>query len=205
MFGCSADSACPDVAGATGECVTLGPATATDPVGICVYPAAQIDYCPATDGDGTVIGHYLATCHTTPTGEVTANYFLGDCDADGCPNGSDGTPCVAGEDVCGAVMRGGECGPGRALDGGIATPDASIDADGGNVQDDGGVGEPDAGGERPDGGTSTMDAGPPPVSFHGGGGCTCRVGSRDAPRSSAAAGALALGALVLGALRRRRR
>jgi len=201
LFGCGEASDCPRIADSTGACVPLDAPLSSATPRVCVYPAVQVTYCPdpTTPAADLVSGHFLKTCHTTPESTPTSNYFLGDCDGDGCPNGADMTPCVAGEDACGVVSIGGDCAPPSETDAGVALPD------GGNVQDDAGVsdaGAADAGvTAEDDAGPSAMDGSTtPPVSFHGGGGCTCSAGSRAAPRA-----ALALGMLALLVLRRRRR
>lgn len=219
MFGCGELSECPVLFGQTPSActpITVRAAGADGPPGFCTYTALAIDYC-VNAVSPSVIAHFYNQCHTTPDGTPTSNYMLGDCDADGCPNGLDAFTCDATTDeACGSVMRGPTtCSAINPLDGGIAVfdagplpvvdggnvPDASTaDGDGGNAQDDAATSAPDAGAFDA-GANGEVDAGVA-VSFNGGGGCRCAVPGGGARSTSAG---MMIAGLALAALIRRRR
>jgi hypothetical protein len=189
LASCS-DGGCPEHAGAVGACTPMA-----TPIGavraVCEYPTLGITHCPSTSGAmGTVVSNpVLFDCYTVASSlgtGVTDNWFKGDCDRDGCPNGADADPCDASGAECFGTVIGDVCGP-------MPPPDAGI------------VGVADAGAPEVDaGGAGEIDSGtevPPGTMFSGGGGCRCAVAASRAP----AGGALAIAAIALGALARRRR
>jgi MYXO-CTERM domain-containing protein len=211
ILGCDETSDCARLGSATPQCVPFEPSDGGEPSGLCLYPTLGITYC--ADAPPTVIDHYWMACHTLPGGGVTSNYFDGDCDGDGCANGEDSTPCIAGDGPCVPRTRGPLCGTAMALDAGVGSGDGGTSADAGaTTEPDGGnATTPDAGEDEDDAGTTVeldagergeMDAGgaPPGIGFNGGGGCRCGVPGR----GSAPGGALGIGLLALLALARRR-
>jgi hypothetical protein len=136
---------------------------------------------------------------------LTDNFFAGDCDGDGAPNGCDDEICMpgGGTSTCTSVPGVG-CTPSYT-----PPPDAGVDAgpdSGSDAGDAGGESETDGGSNvtPTDGGSGGIDggAGGHVPSFGGGGGCRCAVGSRQAPLGSILFG-LALGIVI--AQRRRSR
>jgi MYXO-CTERM domain-containing protein len=97
MFGCGAATDCPPINGQTPTCQ---PAEG-ESIGVCTYRSGsasnvRITYC--ADGGGHVTAAFMAACHTLPraaggTPVYTPDYYLGDCDGDGCANGADTDPC----------------------------------------------------------------------------------------------------------------
>lgn len=201
LFGCDTDDDCNKLPVATARCV---PYELSDPAAppdggvvrqsFCHFPLLAEQYCvPA--GEERVTLESFRKCHTTVDGTLTNDYFDGDCDHDGCPNGDDGAPCD-GAGTCGLVP-----GPRPFCERIEILPpeDAGIEeADAGVTQDeDGGVAGKDAG--KP---SASIDAGPA-VSFRGGGGAGCSV---SASRSDGSIGGFAIvGLAAVGFLRRRRR
>lgn len=183
---------CPPLGTSEGTCVRPDQPGA---VGVCLY-LAFLDDCSdlgALDA---------ARCFVTPDGAPTANFFEGDCDDDGCPNGNDPFRCNA----CDGVLCSSESTDPRVdcRQGADPLPDparcAPVEPDAAVAPDAGAAGPMDAG---------TEDAGPeearPPVRFSGGG-CTCRAGARPARVTlGEMLGVTALGATALGVGRRRRR
>jgi hypothetical protein len=165
------------------ECPALapgsGPGTCVRPdqpgaLGVCLYPDF-LDDCSDLAALDT------SRCFVTPRGTVTANFYDGDCDGDGCPNGNDPDRCDACDEATCAVESTDprtDCHhPGEPLlDPAWCQPDASAAMDAG-------AGEPRS------------------VRFSGGG-CTCRVGAR--PEGTIPQG-VALGATFLAATLLRRR
>lgn len=206
IVGCAESTDCPDFGGvATPVCVRFD-ASRGEPSGLCVYRGIGIHYCAAVE-EPAVLRHYWTTCHTRADGTLTSNYFEGDCDGDGCANGDDSTPCVAGEESCVFGTRGRLC-EATATDAGVPVAD-------GGASGDGGVNAPDAAASDEDGGTSgsfdaggdTMDAGarPPGVGFNGGGGCRCAApGGGDASPGASALLAVAVLATIRARRSRRR-
>lgn len=101
-FSCSRDDDCPRYAGTTGTCRIWD--SLFSPTGACEYRAAGITYC----GDPGAVVYYgeISDCYRLPydsSDRLVSNWFEGDCDNDGCPNGSDASPCVAGE-TCGSTQ-----------------------------------------------------------------------------------------------------
>lgn len=135
-------------------------------------------------------------------GAIELNFFEGDCDNDGCPNGYDLAPCERCDgEFCGATSRDprDRCRNTRAPEMTIDPSDCSADA---GVSDDAGVNIPvDAGSMiGSDANISqAMDTGPR-ATFGGGGGCTCTASSGASHRI----GLLAVG-LALALIQRRRR
>lgn len=212
VFGCSEGGDCPRLGGVTGRCAPTG-ALGGAPPGICLYDTADTSRIVYCTGTGPIAHDAFARCHTTPAGEITTNYYEGDCDEDGCPNGADPAPCLAGDEPC---LEPGTLGPLCARptvppDAGVSLPDAGPPAadaaistpDGGNAGEDAGGGEDaGSGGDLDAGPSREMDAGevPPGIGFNGGGGCRCAV---PGGASSSGSGALALAALALVAIARR--
>lgn len=127
-------------------------------------------------------------------GDLELNFFEGDCDDDGCPNGYDPAPCSRCDGAfCRTTSRDPRpgCGGTRPTDAlmdpiDCPTPDAGT-SDAGSASDDAGI-------------TPAMDTGPRPT-FGGGGGCTCST----AHRASHGAGLLALGLGLAWTLTARKR
>ena len=160
--------------------------------GYCLFPefVEGCDLGELTDGDA---------CFKFD-GVPVLNFFAGDCDEDGCPNGYDAAPCTRCDgEACGTVSRDprSTCPNGRAADTELDPSDCNPDAG----TSDAGVATGDAGVASPmdTGIQSNTDTGPRPT-FGGGGGCTCTA-SRSASHGSAL---LALG-LALTCIARRRR
>ncbi|HJL14449.1 MAG TPA: hypothetical protein RMH99_02265 [Sandaracinaceae bacterium LLY-WYZ-13_1] len=142
----------------------------------------------------------------------TPNWYLGDCDGDGCPNGADPAPCADGSELCEATpFLGPSCdGTPTPVDAGVTPP---VDAGPTPGADAGPTPAPDAGPPLAvDAGPSPpMDAGTAPgvdaaeapngLEFTGGGGCTCRAAPA---RGGSGAWLAALGLLGWIAGRRRR-
>lgn len=101
-------------------------------------------------------------------GAFSNDFYQGDCDLDGCPNGLDPNPCAAGTERCRAEGFSPACDtpiPPARLDGGrfdAAIPDSGVGFDAAGF--DGGVSER--------------------VTFGGGGGCVCSAGGGRAPSPS---------------------
>ncbi|MBX7194567.1 MAG: hypothetical protein K1X94_21100 [Sandaracinaceae bacterium] len=153
-------------------------------LGFCVYEE-YLEDCSRL-GDIT-----LDSCFQSPTGEFTPNFYAGDCDGDGCPNGQDPDRCVPCDGVAcldTTVDPRVEC-PAMLTDPWVDPPacfpeDAGIDA---------GVEDLDA--------SASLDApASPPTSF-GGSGCRCAVGGASRDPMGIAAALLA----ILVAVGRRRR
>lgn len=97
IIGCDDDSDCGSLR-AGGACQTFVGGAGFDG-GVCTAPDLPIQYCNAT---GPLSPERFLSCHTLPFSDtLTPSWFDGDCDGDGCPNASDGVPCVAG----GACLR----------------------------------------------------------------------------------------------------
>jgi hypothetical protein len=226
LFGCTTTSDCPRIFDGSPTCVPFSAAVSGDPPGLCLLldPGLDVTYC----ADGEVIPHYFSACHTDRTGSLATNYWDGDCDGDGCPNGIDPTTCTRGGE-CGTVSRGLFCATMMAADGGVATVDAGAATDdaGPEPRDAGATMAGDASGNAGDGGrrdagpitqldgSAAEDGGRPGLfdagtelvqlpTFSGGGGCRCAApGSGRA--GSGAAGALSVLALLLLSVASRRR
>ncbi len=203
---------CPEFDGSAGFCVPSPVSIAGYPGydGACVYVPSFVD---ATCSASTP----SATCFLLPgTSTVTTNFFLGDCDGDGIPNGCDSMRCVPGSAADGCVPV-----PGDGCAATLAMPDAGIVDAGGSTTDAGDT-MPDAGGEpSPDGSLTTDDSGTTSDSgtqafdagvtdndasggsFTGGGGCRCSAAGGD--RGGLAGLGLAVLALGVTFARRRRR
>lgn len=182
-------------------CEVVAPALGMTPgQRLCLYEG--IPYCRAVGEVG--LARFRA-CHQRPEwagGDVTPNWFEGDCDDDECPNAFDAMPCSPdGASDC-TLTPAMETGPGCEArwpafdDAGTPGADAGSALDAGPADGDAGP-KPDAGaGAEPDAGA--MDAGRaaggPPPRFVGSG---CAISGR--PGSWLAV------ALALAALARRRR
>ena len=133
---------------------------------------------------------------------IELNFFEGDCDSDGCPNGYDLAPCVRCDgEFCGVSTRDPRerCHNTRGAEMNIDPSDCSGDA---GISDDASINVlADAGitSETDAHIRELMDAGARPT-FGGGGGCTCTASSNPSPRI----GLLAIG-LALAVMKRRRR
>lgn len=172
----------------TGACLrNLGDGSNLDELtGICLFP----EFLRGCLAPG--LPDMTSACFTSPTNGPTTNFFMGDCDGDGCPNGHDAEPCMAcdGERcrVNSVDTRVG-CGmPRLAEDEPIDPPSCAPD---GGPNDAGMMDAPSP---------SSPDAGR--VSFGGGGGCNCTVGVRGQSRTTAS---LVLFGLIAWAAKRRRR
>ncbi len=100
LFSCTSNSQCPTINSIVPTCSPVGP-----PLGapsVCTWstsstsapPSAQITYCTPP---GNHIAEALITqCHRMAGSltQFTTDYFRGDCDGDGCPNGHDTDPCA---------------------------------------------------------------------------------------------------------------
>lgn len=198
ILACSEGADCRRWRDALGDC-RLVAAGMDPPFSVCAYPSLGATYC-GTPG-APVPTERFAACHTRPDGSPTSNYFEGNCDGDGCPNGGDLLPCVNDRAPC------------SELDLTISCSSAPIDAgvpDGGNLPDASvtafDAGDLDAGASVPfDAGASVPFDAPAslPVSFGGGGGCRCAVGSGGAPSSALAASAVLLATVITRARRKR--
>jgi hypothetical protein len=104
LFGCGGASDCPPIDGIVGACEGT---VLTGVPSICTYTSAttatpldaQITYCAG----GLHIGaSEVVACHRLAgmPNVYTDDYFRGDCDGDGCPNGHDTNPCVAAAGTC---------------------------------------------------------------------------------------------------------
>jgi hypothetical protein len=191
LVGCDGDGDCRRFRDAVGSCHLTS--TAAGGIGVCAYPALGASYCVA-------VGEALdpmrfARCHTRPDGTATSNYFEGNCDGDGCPNGGDNLPCVNDRTPCLTLDTTVACST-SPIDGGVFPLDAGVVV----TPDAGGL---DAGPETDAGVVEPFDAYVPPASSFGGGGgvrCTCRTA-----RTPASHGVMALSVgLVLATLARRR-
>ena len=150
LYGCRQASDCEGTPFGPGTCVRAPDAFAPAPEGpdgFCAFSTYRTDArCAPTIGD----------CTRTPFGATTLDFFAGDCDSDGCPNGADDSVCVAGFTSCPATLS-LACGTmlQARVDAGVPFLDAGASVDAG----------------------VPLDApAPPQVSFAGGGGCRCGVG-----------------------------
>jgi hypothetical protein len=190
---------CPMLGGVAGVCAPL-PAT-INPVdgrtGFCVYSPFFDTSCSAGD-----LG--LACFHRPDDDMLTSNYWAGDCDGDGAPNGCDAQRCVAGggSTTC-MTVPGMGCTPSYT-----PPPDAGVGPgnDAGSQNADGGGSNGDAGNvPTPDSGNTTADASSAfdagvAAGFSGGGGCRCAAaGVRARPMAGTA-----MLLLLLGLVMRRR-
>jgi hypothetical protein len=116
MFGCGIPSDCPAINGMAPTCDPVQPPSGSSmtpnactyrlPSGMTIAPDQLITYCTAPGFHIPLTR--LSACHTIPgTSIVTTDYYLGDCDGDGCPNGHDTDPCVAAAGRC-AVADGAD-------------------------------------------------------------------------------------------------
>jgi MYXO-CTERM domain-containing protein len=193
MVGCSVDGDCRPFRTFAGVCLRGADGATT--TGICAYRGLGVSYC--TDGgDTTIEPLMLAHCHLRPDGSVTSDYFEGDCDQDGCANGGDVAPCVAGEEPCGTPDLTIACSN-ATPDAGVPERDAGAPIDAGSR--DAGIEPFDAGATEPGIDANQLTG----VSFGGGGGvrCSCRT-TRAAPPSPL--GTLAVAAVALTVAGRRR-
>ncbi len=208
--GASYPEQCPQLNGQPGTCVPLPAAIPAPPL--------RDGYCTYSDfTDASCAGTTLTPSCFQPPGmtRLTDDFFAGDCDRDGAPNGCDDAICMAGG---GTSTCRPEPGPG-CTPSYTPPPDAGPGPDAGSDAGDDAGEDADTGadaGQEPgtDGGSNVtptdtgsggMDAGAsggPVASFAGGGGCRCAVGSRQAPLGSIVL-ALALGIVI--AQRRRAR
>lgn len=201
---------CPAFNGNVGACLPAPVAVPGYPGydGVCVYSAFVDATCSSTTVSPAC---FLEVGSSTPT----SDFYRGDCDSDGVPNGCDATRCEAdgifSECVdapgvgCGAMPPPPDAG---VEDAGVDpnTDAAVVDGDAG-AQDDGGVSDSDAG-PAGDGGNAAFDAGSVAEdasggSFSGGGGCRCSAVGGD--RGGAAGLGLAIIALGAVLVRRKRR
>lgn len=102
LFSCGSASDCPRVNDIGPTCSPVAMGTTTLP-SICTWTAgattttplaAQITYCTAPGNH--IAPSQITACHRRaddPT-MFTTDYFRGDCDGDGCPNGHDTNPCM---------------------------------------------------------------------------------------------------------------
>jgi hypothetical protein len=190
---CNPDSdlwSCAPLSGTTanGACLRNddNPVPIDGATGVCIFPAfLRGCLMPGLPDMG-------AACFTTPTDGPTTNFFDGDCDRDGCPNGHDSAPCLRCDGAqCLAVaiheprdrcrrLRMAEDEPIDPMD---CRTDAALPDTGSHD-----AGPVDAAMDAP-----SPDAQiPPQVTFGGGGGCACTTGAR--PRGHG------LSLLVLGLL-----
>lgn len=111
MFGCGIPADCPVMNGLAPTCdpVASGvPNACTYRVasGMAAAPHTLITYCTAPTLHIPTMR--MTACHTIPgTSTLTPDYYQGDCDMDGCPNGHDTDPCVAAAGAC-TVIDGAE-------------------------------------------------------------------------------------------------
>lgn len=186
---------CPGIsADNPGVCAPVTEDTVALP-GLCIYPEF---FCP----EGTSAD--LADCFHVPGSEPgmwggrTANFFEGDCDGDGCPNGYDQALCDACDNRgCRSDTSdprvGTTCPSSRPpTEPRVCPPDAGTDAG----HDDAG---PNDAGMMDAPSPMSPDAGR--ISFGGGGGCNCMVGAH--PQSRGAS--LVLFGLIAWVVKRRRR
>ncbi len=202
---------CPPFDGMIGACLPVPDPLYPGYGGVCMYGGLSDLSCPSS--------MLSSACFVDPTtGSATANFFQGDCDTDGVPNGCDPTQCSADGMVsalCDDVPGVGCDAVPPPPDAGVEEDAAVVDADAGNT--DGGntdvdaANEPDASAETDaasvrDAGSSSADAGSSEVDvsgqrFGGGGGCRCGAAGGD----RGGLGGIALVALALGAWVARRR
>jgi hypothetical protein len=191
---------CPQLDGADGQCVALpsGVPSIDGRDGVCIYT----DFFDTSCVGATV----SSACFDDPSGALTTNFFAGDCDGDGAPNGCDAMRCASGGGTSTCVgTAGAGCTPS------YTAPDAGLDEDAGV---DAGSAPLDGGPTRdaaPTGDASTiMDATTPissgsEVSFGGGGGCRCGVIGGRARTDAGVALVLALLAITIERRRLTRR
>ncbi len=178
-------SDCPALAGSVGSVGACAPTDGAEnlPLGFCIYE----EWFAGCAGEDS--GSFL-DCFTSPIDGSFGNFYDGDCDGDGCPNGFDSNPCLRCDgSECSTVSR-----DPRPLCRGLPPVDLRDPID---CAPD--AGPPDAGGASDDAGITAMDTGPRPT-FGGGGGCTCTASSGTSP----SAGLLAV-VLALALIQRRRR
>ena len=198
---CRPDSvcwSCEPLAATTQSGVCLRVETEFSPVeglaGYCLFPEFFVG-CDMGDtpGSGSPCFQY--------GGAPELNFFEGDCDDDGCPNGYDLAPCTRCDgEICGVTTRDPRerCNNTRAPEINIDPPGCTnADASMNLLADAGATSQTDAN-INP-----LMDAGARPT-FGGGGGCTCTVSSNASSNASPRMALLAVG-LALVVVKRRRR
>lgn len=105
LFGCGGNEQCPTIHGIAPTCspTVVAPQICTWTTTSTSVPAyAQISYCPAMPG-GHITESNISSCHRLPNSSPavwTPDYFQGDCDDDGCPNGFDTNPCHSDRGAC---------------------------------------------------------------------------------------------------------
>ena len=104
LFGCAQASDCPTIHGIPPICA---PTTMPGLPFVCAYyatatsttpPDQQITYCvPNAMAGNHIAASDVANCHRLAGNPsvFTDDYYRGDCDGDGCPNGHDTNPCMA--------------------------------------------------------------------------------------------------------------
>ena len=150
--------------GAPGLCVRPNEPGA---LGVCVYEEF-LSSCSDVEALS------LESCFLTTGRTRTDDFFLGDCDGDGCPNGQDSDSCAACDDArCATVSADTRAGCGAVENPGQNDPAMCLPPDAGPVM------ELDAGmdaGPALDAGAVT-DATPNNRARFGGNGCQCIAGS----------------------------
>lgn len=97
LVGCDRDEECGTLR-AGGTCQRFATGVDLGAAGVCTAPDLPIQYC---NGTGPISVNRFLACHALPFSDTLApSWFDGDCDRDGCPNGSDPFPCVSGS-TCG--------------------------------------------------------------------------------------------------------
>ncbi len=110
LFACTSAGDCPRVNDIAPTCSPVAPPTGAP--SICTWSvgtgtttplAAQVTYCTAPGNH--ISSSQIAACHRRADDRTafTSDYFRGDCDGDGCPNGHDTNPCVAASAGSGCV------------------------------------------------------------------------------------------------------
>jgi hypothetical protein len=93
IIGCEDDEDCSSLRAAS-SCQLFSAGAPFEGGGICTASDLPVQYC---NGMGPLAPDRLLDCHTLPFSDtLTPSWFDGDCDRDGCPNASDGLPCVSG-------------------------------------------------------------------------------------------------------------
>lgn len=191
------------------ECVSM---TGSGAPGLCIRPpdTGALGVCLFEEffvGCADPRGVTLDACLRRPgSGELTENFYAGDCDSDGCPNGQDADRCTPCDDAaCASMSVDPREGCEEIVNAGLEDPDACFPAG------DAGVPSVDAStGPGPDGSVAAEDAARPthdaaldasterPPTF-GGSGVSCHAGTRSGR------GPLGLGLLGLAVAARARR
>lgn len=200
------DSECPALLsdGNPGACLRPG---APGTLGVCFFEEFLEDC-----GDLEALD--FASCFRTGRGTFTTNFFEGDCDADGCPNGQDvdrcepcdGAACAdESVDMCAEVSNAGLADPIRCVPADASTPplpDGAIAPLDGDITplDDAG---PALDAARPPLDAAVLDGSPAPSPRFGASGVQCAIGARGDPRAAHALYAIGLTFIALVFHRRR--